>query len=71
MTNLFPLPHWAPAFKRVPSPLQLLDEAYARGERFANGAPLHLHAAGCARSFAEIAAPLSRKGEDVSRTQAG
>jgi hypothetical protein len=31
--NLFPLPCWAPALRRVPMPLQLLDEAYARGER--------------------------------------
>ena len=31
MINLFPLPYWAPALKRVPIPLQLLDEAYAHG----------------------------------------
>jgi len=30
MTNLFPLPYWAPALKRVPVPLQVLNEAYAR-----------------------------------------
>jgi len=30
MTNLFPLPCWAPALKRVPAPLQVLNEAYAR-----------------------------------------
>ena len=29
--NLFPLPYWAPALWRVPIPLQLLNEAYARG----------------------------------------
>jgi hypothetical protein len=29
MTNLFPLPYWAPALKRVPVPLQVLNEAYA------------------------------------------
>ena len=32
MTNLFPLPYWAPAFKRVPIPLQVLEAEYARGE---------------------------------------
>jgi hypothetical protein len=31
MTNLFPLPLWAPALKRVPIPLQALDEAFAEG----------------------------------------
>ena len=31
MINLFPLPYWAPALRRVPIPLQLLDEAYAHG----------------------------------------
>jgi hypothetical protein len=31
--NLFPLPYWAPALRRVPTPLQLLDEAYTRGGR--------------------------------------
>ena len=35
MTNLFPLPYWAPALKRVPIPLQALDEAFEQG----NGAP--------------------------------
>ena len=30
MTNLFPLPYWAPALKRVPAPLQVLNETYAR-----------------------------------------
>ena len=29
MTNLFPLPYWAPALKRVPIPLQILEAAYA------------------------------------------
>jgi hypothetical protein len=28
--NLFPLPYWAPALWRVPIPLRLLNEAYAR-----------------------------------------
>jgi hypothetical protein len=31
--NLFPLPYWAPALWRVPIPLRLLNEAYARGPR--------------------------------------
>ena len=31
MTNLFPLPYWAPALKRVPLPLKVLDAAYAAG----------------------------------------
>jgi hypothetical protein len=31
--NLFPLPYWAPALQRVPKPLQVLNEAYLRGER--------------------------------------
>ena len=31
--NLFPLPYWAPALWRVPIPLQLLNEAYAFGQR--------------------------------------
>jgi hypothetical protein len=34
--NLFPLPCWAPALRRVPLPLQLLDEAYRRGEKFSD-----------------------------------
>jgi hypothetical protein len=33
MTNLFPLPYWAPALQRVPIPLQALDDAFARGHR--------------------------------------
>jgi len=33
MTNLFPLPLWAPALKRVPIPLQVLDEAFEQGSR--------------------------------------
>ena len=31
-TNLFPLPYWAPALQRVPTPLQVLNEAFAHGE---------------------------------------
>ena len=36
MTNLFPLPYWAPALKRVPIPLQALDAAFEQG----NGTPM-------------------------------
>jgi hypothetical protein len=36
MTNLFPLPYWAPALKRVPIPLLALDAAFERG----NGMPM-------------------------------
>jgi len=32
-SNLFPLPYWAPALRRVPIPLQVLNEAYLRGKR--------------------------------------
>ncbi len=32
MTNLFPLPYWAPALKRVPIPLQVLEAAYAHAD---------------------------------------
>jgi len=31
MTNLFPLPYWAPAFTRVPIPLQALNAAFKQG----------------------------------------
>jgi hypothetical protein len=30
--NLFLLPYWAPALRRVPIPLQALNQAYAGGE---------------------------------------
>jgi hypothetical protein len=43
--NLFPLPYWAPALRRVPIPLQLLDEAYLRGERSSQSALLETSAA--------------------------
>jgi hypothetical protein len=33
MTNLFPLPYWAPALKRVPIPLQALDDALTSDDR--------------------------------------
>ena len=29
MTNLFPLPYWAPALKRVPIPLPLREERWS------------------------------------------
>jgi len=31
--NLFPLPTWAPAFQRVPTPLAELNRAFLCGER--------------------------------------
>jgi len=39
--NLFPLPCWAPALRRVPMPLQLLNEAYQRGETLSEDAYRH------------------------------
>jgi hypothetical protein len=71
MSNLFPLPYWAPALKRVPIPLQLLEEAYAGGDRSSQVALLQIRAAGQAPRFASLAAPLSLEGEDVSRTLSG
>jgi hypothetical protein len=68
MTNLFPLPYWAPAFKRVPIPLQLLDQAFMCGDRFINSASAR-DCPGIASSFAPFAAPLSGHGEDVSRSR--
>ena len=38
MTNLFPLPYWAPALTRVPIPLQALDATF-RQESHARQAP--------------------------------
>jgi hypothetical protein len=35
--NLFPLPTWAPALQRVPSPLVQLNEAFTKGERTIDG----------------------------------
>jgi hypothetical protein len=49
--NLFPLPTWAPALRRVPIPLQLLDEAYARGDRACNGVLLEILAAEPVQDF--------------------
>ena len=59
MTNLFPLPYWAPALQRVPKPLQRLDEAFALGERECKGAPRHDRKAGQVRSFAPLAAIIA------------
>ena len=39
--NLFPLPYWAPALRRVPMPLQLLNAAYACGEQARRSASWH------------------------------
>jgi hypothetical protein len=69
MTNLFPLPCWAPALKRVPIPLQALNQAFVHGM-----APAALEAAlalDAALSFSPFAAPLSPNGEDVSRIAPG
>ena len=63
MTNLFPLPHWAPALKRVPILLQALDEAFVRGSQFGGSAFPHDPTVEPATSFAPIAAPLSLSGE--------
>ena len=40
MTNLFPLPYWAPALKRVPIPLQVLEAAYVYGDAGSSPLPL-------------------------------
>jgi hypothetical protein len=55
MTNLFPLPYWAPALKRVPIPLQVLNEAFIRGIQFAPGAPEHARAPEPSQSLAREA----------------
>jgi hypothetical protein len=63
MTNLFPLPCWAPALKRVPIPLQAFNQAFVHGI-----APAALEAALAldpALSFSPFAA------EDVSRIAPG
>ena len=44
MTNLFPLPYWAPALKRVPIPLQVLEAAYAHRDA------RHRHLPPCAKT---------------------
>ena len=69
MTNLFPLPCWAPALKRVPVALQALNQAFVHGI-----GPATLEAALAldpALSFSPFAAPLSPNGEDVSRIAPG
>jgi hypothetical protein len=71
MTNLFPLPNWAPALKRVPLPLQALNEAFVHGIQFASGALDQDRALDPALSFAPFAAPLSPQGEDASRIAPG
>jgi hypothetical protein len=49
--NLFPLPTWAPALRRVPMPLQLLDQVYARGDRACNSVLLEKFAPEPAQDF--------------------
>ena len=71
MTNLFPLPCWAPALKRVPIPLQALNRAFVHGIECAPGALEADRALDPALSFAPFAAPLSPNGEDVSRIAPG
>jgi hypothetical protein len=71
MTNLFPLPCWAPALKRVPLPLQALDQAFVHGIDFAPVAFEADRALDPALSFSPFAAPLSPNGEDVSRIAPG
>jgi len=59
--NLFILPYWAPALRRVPIPLQLLNAAYAYGERARRSAPWHERDAGrlpaCAQPPSQQASP--------------
>ena len=71
MTNLFPLPYWAPALKRVPIPLQALNQAFIHGIEFAPSAIDDNRALDPALSFAPFAAPLSPKREDVGRFAPG
>jgi hypothetical protein len=54
--NLFPLPYWAPALKRVPIPLQLLNAAYESGERPCKGVPFHA----CDQAYVEQRAGRAR-----------
>jgi hypothetical protein len=49
--NLFPLPYWAPALRRVPMPLKLLDEAYARGDRACSSVLIETYAAEPVQGF--------------------
>ena len=71
MTNLFPLPYWAPALKRVPILLQALEEAFLYGVRFAPSVLGDERAPEATPSLAPFAAPLSAAGEDVSRFAPG
>ena len=71
MTNLFPLPCWAPALKRVPDPLQALNRAFVHGIDYAPVALESDRALDPALSFSPFAAPLSENGEDVSRIAPG
>jgi hypothetical protein len=67
MTNLFPLPYWAPALQRVPKPLQRLDEAFTLGERARKGGPRHdrnaTHSSspGSTRRSLPLARPLAER----------
>ena len=70
MTNLLPLPCWAPALKRVPIPLQVLNEAFVHGIQFAARALDKARALDPALSFAPCAAPLC-KAEDAGRSAPG
>jgi hypothetical protein len=56
--NLFPLPCWAPALRRVPTPLKLLDEAYARGDRVRNSVTIETYAAEPVQDFMHFLSPL-------------
>ena len=71
MTNLFPLPCWAPALKRVPVPLQALNHAFVYGIECVPAALEADRARDPALSFAPFAAPLSPTGEDASRIAPG
>ena len=62
--NLFPLPTWAPALQRVPSPLVQLNEAFTKGERAADG-----QSGACCRSKRERLKRLVRNlnfGHEIS-----
>ena len=72
MTNLFPLPYWAPALKRVPTPLQILDEAYASGDGSCSKCASRLDRADAwPRASLQFLLRLSPRGEGVGRTQSG
>jgi hypothetical protein len=71
MTNLFPLPCWAPALKRVPLPLQALNRAFVHGAESAPDTIETERALDPAMCFSPFAPPLSATGEDVSRFAPG